>query len=97
MIGTAVAMLVNARSSNHEPNREADRNPKQLSECNSLLCEEAHVYSYHNDIIRSVVLSCCVQELRNSFHSNPVDAKKNHSLNPFLVVVVTCNHKSIIH
>ena len=31
-------MLVNAHSSNHEPNQEADRDPKQLSERNSLLC-----------------------------------------------------------
>ena len=31
MIGTVV--LVNAHSSNHEPNQEADRNPKRLLEC----------------------------------------------------------------
>ena len=31
-----------ARSSNHEPNQEADRDPKQLSECDSRLCEQAH-------------------------------------------------------
>ena len=41
VIGTAVAMLVNAGSSNHEPNQEADRDPKWLSECDSLLCEQA--------------------------------------------------------
>ena len=35
VIGTAFAMLVNARSSNHEPNQEADRDPKRLSECDS--------------------------------------------------------------
>ena len=34
---TAVAMLVNAGSSNHEPNQEADRDPKRLSESDSLL------------------------------------------------------------
>ena len=42
MIGMAVAMLVNARSSNPEPNQEADRNPKRLSERDSLLFEKAH-------------------------------------------------------
>ena len=42
VIGTAVAMLVNAHSSNHEPNQEADRDPKRLSERESLLCEPAH-------------------------------------------------------
>ena len=41
MIGTAVAMLVNARSSNCEPNQEVDRDPKRLSERNSLLCGHA--------------------------------------------------------
>ena len=39
VIGTVVAMLVNARHSNHEPNQEADRDPKRLSERDSLLCE----------------------------------------------------------
>ena len=34
-------MLVNARSSNHEPNQEADRDPKRLSERDLLLCEQA--------------------------------------------------------
>ena len=48
VIGTAVAMLVNARSSNHEPNQEADRDPKRLSERDSLLCEQAHrLMSYY--------------------------------------------------
>ena len=42
MIGTAFAMHVNAHSSNHEPNQEADRDPKWLSECGSFLCEQAH-------------------------------------------------------
>ena len=32
VIGMAVAMLVNAHSSNHEPNQEADRDLKQLLE-----------------------------------------------------------------
>ena len=41
MIGTAFEMHVNARSSNHEPNQEADRNPKRLSERDSFLCEQA--------------------------------------------------------
>ena len=41
VIRTVVAMLVNAHSSNHEPNQEADRDPKPLSECDSLLCEQA--------------------------------------------------------
>ena len=35
VIGTAFAMLVNARSSNHEPNQEADRDLKRLSERDS--------------------------------------------------------------
>ena len=42
VIGTAVAMLVNERSSNHEPNQEADCDPNRLSEHDSLLCEQAH-------------------------------------------------------
>ena len=42
MIGTAFAMHVNARSSNHEPNQEVDRNLKRLSERDSFLCEQAH-------------------------------------------------------
>ena len=42
VIGTAFAMLVNARSLNHYPNHEADRDPKRLSERDSLLCEQAH-------------------------------------------------------
>ena len=33
--------LVNARSSNYEPNQEADRDSKQLSKHDSLLCEQA--------------------------------------------------------
>ena len=41
-IGTAVAMLVNAHSSNYKPNQEADRDPKRLLEHDSLLCEQAH-------------------------------------------------------
>ena len=43
MIGKAFAMLVNARtcSSNHEPNQEADRDPKRLPERDSFLCEQA--------------------------------------------------------
>ena len=41
VIGTAFAMLVNARSSNHDPNHEADRDPKRLSERDSFLCEQA--------------------------------------------------------
>ena len=47
VIGKAVAMLVNAQSSNHEPNQEADRDPKRLSERDSLVCEQAH---YNNDL-----------------------------------------------
>ena len=42
VIGTVFAMLVNARSSNHEPNQEADRDPKRLSERDLFLCEQAH-------------------------------------------------------
>ena len=42
VIGTTFGMLVNAHSSNHEPNQEADRNPKWLSERDSFLCEQAH-------------------------------------------------------
>ena len=42
VIGTALAMLVNAHSSNHDPNHKANRDPKWLSECDSLLCEQAH-------------------------------------------------------
>ena len=40
-IGTVFAMLVNACSSNHDTNHEADRDPKRLSECDSFLCEQA--------------------------------------------------------
>ena len=39
--GTAFAMLVNAHSSNHEPNYEADRDPKRFSQHYSLFCEQA--------------------------------------------------------
>ena len=42
VIGTAFAMLVDAHSSNHEPNQEADRDQKWLSERDSFLCEQAH-------------------------------------------------------
>ena len=42
VIRTAFAMHVNARSSNHQPNQEADRDPKRLSERDSFLCEQAH-------------------------------------------------------
>ena len=34
-------MLVNARSSNHEPNQEPDNDLKRLSERDALLCEQA--------------------------------------------------------
>ena len=36
-----VAILVNARSSYHEPNQEADHDLKRLSERDLLLCEQA--------------------------------------------------------
>ena len=42
MIGTVVVMLVNACSSNHEPNQEVDRDPKWFSESDSLLYEQVH-------------------------------------------------------
>ena len=42
VIGTAFAMHVNARSSNHEPNQEADRDPKRVLEHDLFLCEQAH-------------------------------------------------------
>ena len=45
VIGKAFAMHVNARSSNHEPNHEADRDPKRLSECDSFLCEHSHKHT----------------------------------------------------
>ena len=38
-------MLVNARSSIHEPNQEVDRDLKRLSDRDSLLCEQA---PYHH-------------------------------------------------
>ena len=41
MIGTVFAMHVNARSSNHDPNHEVDRDPKRLSERDSFLCEHS--------------------------------------------------------
>ena len=41
VIGMAVAMLVNAHSSNYEPNQEAVHDPKRLSEHDLLLCEQA--------------------------------------------------------
>ena len=34
---------VNARSWNHDPNHEADRVPKRLSERDSFLCEHSHM------------------------------------------------------
>ena len=40
--GTARRLqCLNARSSNHEPNQEADRDPKRLSGRDSFLCEQA--------------------------------------------------------
>ena len=41
VIGKAFAMHVNARSVNHGPNHEADRDPKRLSERDSFLCEHS--------------------------------------------------------
>ena len=41
VIQTAFAMLLNAHSSDHEPNQKADRDPKRLSERDSLHCERA--------------------------------------------------------
>ena len=41
-------MLVNARSSNHEPNQEAGRDPKRLSQRDLFLCEQAQ-YVYNSD------------------------------------------------
>ena len=37
----AVAMLVKAHSSNHEPNQETDRDLKWLSDRDLVLCEQA--------------------------------------------------------
>ena len=42
VIGKAFAMHVNAHSSNHKSNQEADRDPKRLSERDLFLCEQAH-------------------------------------------------------
>ena len=39
-----VAMVVNTDSSNHEAKQEADRDPKRLSERDSLLCVQAPLY-----------------------------------------------------
>ena len=39
-------MHVNARSSNHYPNHEADRDPKRLSERDSFLCEHSHRHTH---------------------------------------------------
>ena len=47
MINMAFAMLVKAHSSNHEPNQEAVRDPKWLSEHDSLLCEQALCHLHH--------------------------------------------------
>ena len=41
VIGKALAMHVNARSSNHDPNHVLDRDPKRLSECDSFSCEHS--------------------------------------------------------
>ena len=41
MIGKAFAMHVNACSSNHDPNQVLDRDPKRLSERDSLSCEHS--------------------------------------------------------
>ena len=46
VIGKAFAMHVNTRSSNHDPNHEADRDPNRLSERDSFLCEHSHSYMY---------------------------------------------------
>ena len=55
VIGTAFAMHVNARSSNHDPNHEADRDPKRLSESDSFLCEHSQLIN-----IRVVTQVCGV-------------------------------------
>ena len=44
VIGKVFVMHVNARSSNHDPNHEADRDPKRLSERDSFFCEQAQTY-----------------------------------------------------
>ena len=41
VIGTVIALLVSAQSSNHKPNQEADHDPKRFLERDSLLCEQA--------------------------------------------------------
>ena len=46
-LGRRLQSLVNACSSNHEPNQEGDRDPKRLSECDSLLSEQAqYLFSF---------------------------------------------------
>ena len=76
VIGTAFTTLVNTHtcSSNHEPNHEADRDPKRLSERDSFLCEQAHWLMLHvlQDIgcnwLNSCIMNWCYKNI-NAFSS----------------------------
>ena len=50
VIGKAIAMHVNTRSSNHDPNHVLDRDPKRLSERDSFSCEQSQSHTKHGEI-----------------------------------------------
>ena len=74
MIGTAFAVLVNARSSNHEPNQEADRDPKRLSERNSFLCEQALLASFLLPPVQ--VVACWSAEMTRERSGSTMSARR---------------------
>ena len=77
VIGKAFAMHVNARSSNHEPNQEADRDPKRLSERDSILCEQA---------------LCSVEKQKGAIALLALRRTFMNSVNAFLVIIQRYMH-----
>ena len=49
-LGRRLQCIVNARSSNHDPNHVLDRDPKRLSERDSFSCKHSHCVFYCTDI-----------------------------------------------
>ena len=53
VIETAVAMLVSAHSSNHEPYQEADRDPKRLSNMTHSFVNRPFVFSFQFNFVQA--------------------------------------------
>ena len=68
VIGTVFAMHVNAHSSNHASNQEADLDPKRLLEHDSFLCEQSQYFRNYiilqdkQELIIKLDKVCCSQE-----------------------------------